>query len=536
MFLGDVSEINMFGDDEGSHHPRVHFENERKQSEKYGKTGTLESKAIPPRKIVQSGEEELKRAEQERKKREDEMDKEVKKLQGELEAVSSKKLGLLKKREQEQQQVNDQALQRAQDAIRWHQQQAAAHQLTAAATRDKPKFSGLHKTIEGSYNKELEVREQEMKKQEEEELVLEREVDLLEKEVKMLQEEEKNTAAFLKYLDHENAMLVNEMRDVDDELDKMRKRKVEVNQKSKPIVFLKRELINTSLAKPPINAPLSAHSSDQQNTIPLRTPKKILLFGSKQSSQTSKHNFDAYEQLAAAVPHIQYEPLLFKKVSALGTSCIDRWKSSLVLAKSEIFNDSYVRIGLRCDAAASKLLFPQLNKIRLELVLANISSSIVKIKELKLEGTNLLLHNASQDQQPQANSSLQLVIGSGQSHSLLVELESMPLHRKVHGAMIEYLRLNDAIESHSKSTFAFPILPILKYNTSSGFIEERLLTLWNKVSLNWQELISERYTIDPNLFPDSNTIEHLIPNLKQMTPVTEIDKSEVVCSVTTPRT
>ncbi len=172
--------------------------------------------------------------------------------------------------------------------------------------------------------------------------------------------------------------------------------------------------------------------------------------------------------------------------------------------RAEIFNDGCIRVGL--TITADKQLYPNLDKISGQLIIGNVSRTRFKIDTFQIEGSSLL--------QDFTGNQVRIIVSPGQSHPIDFEIESTPLHMKIHKVLIEYTSDDQDLETTSKSSFLLPILPFIRYNKSSGFVDERLVNLWEKVVVGWEKIVSEKLVIDATLFPDSQSISELIPNMK----------------------
>lgn len=148
-----------------------------------------------------------------------------------------------------------------------------------------------------------------------------------------------------------------------------------------------------------------------------------------------------------------------------------------------------------------------MDKIAGEITVANTSSTTLRISQLEIEGQTLLKEDGIR---------LVVVLAPQQSHSFSFEVQSAPFHLRLHAGVIEYIRTEEDIDMYSKANFFVPLLPFIKYNKTSSYVAERLDSLWNKITLNWQQVITPKLNFDSDLFPNSQAIEDLIPNLKQI--------------------
>jgi hypothetical protein len=149
-------------------------------------------------------------------------------------------------------------------------------------------------------------------------------------------------------------------------------------------------------------------------------------------------------------------------------------------------------------------LFPRMDRIRGQLVVANLTSPKVLLQSVLLEAVELLA---------EAQGKYEVVINPGQSHSLDFECSSPALHTKLHLVRIQYTREEDSIEYVDKVNFFLPLLPFVKYNANT-LVTERLETLWAKITVGWRELVSPQILVDRDFFANSHDIQQAFPCLR----------------------
>ena len=163
-------------------------------------------------------------------------------------------------------------------------------------------------------------------------------------------------------------------------------------------------------------------------------------------------------------------------------------------------------------------LYPRMDKIRGQLVVANLTTPKILIKSVLLEAVELMT-------QPQGK--YEVVVNPGQSHILSFECSSPALHTKLHLMKIEYTREEDSIEFVDKVNLYLPLLPFIKYNPNTLIIE-RLETLWTKITVGWRELVSPQLQVDRDFFSNSHDIEHAFPSIRISTQQFEKTESDPV--------
>lgn len=148
--------------------------------------------------------------------------------------------------------------------------------------------------------------------------------------------------------------------------------------------------------------------------------------------------------------------------------------------------------------------YPNMEAIDIELYISNVSPKRVKISSLTIEKVSLLVDSSER---------YKIILTPGHTHTIAFSEKCRTLHLSPSSIKLEYVVEEEDIDQFSKASFLLPVIPAIRYNIENTALSGRVNSIWNNMTMSWEEIVTQKLHPDSDFFPNSKELKVLLPNL-----------------------